>query len=264
MTIATHPAGTVCFAELQAPEIEAPARFYGALLGWTTAVAAGGPAGYAMFRSGDRDVVGLRPVSSEPRWVAYVKVASVDVTAARAAGLGATIVSAPSETPGVARTCLIADPEGAVIGLWEPRGIDGTALDTGPGSLWWVELATGNMAAARAFYAALFEWRLDHTTRFENGPHGYTLFKVGDRSAAGAFQFEPEWGMTPTWQVYFQVASFDATAAQACAMGGEQGFWRDAPNAGRIGVLVDPGGVSFLIAQPLVPAVNAGQISEVP
>ena len=92
---------------------------------------AGGPAGYAMFRQGGRDVVGLRPGSSEPRWVLYVKVASLDATAQRAAGLG----------------------------------------------------ATGDMAAARAFYAALFDWRLDQTTRFENGPHGYTLFKVGDRGA---------------------------------------------------------------------------------
>jgi predicted enzyme related to lactoylglutathione lyase len=57
--------------------------------------------------------------------------------------------------------------------------------------------------------------------------------------------------MTPVWQVYFEVANFDATAARACALGGEQGFWRDAPNAGRIGAIVDPGGGTFLIAQPI-------------
>jgi len=75
--------------------------------------------------------------------------------------------------------------------------------------------------------------------KFENGPHGYTLFKVGERSAGGAFQFEPEWGVTPAWQVYFEVTNFEASAARACALGGEQGWWRDAPNAGRIGVVLE-------------------------
>ena len=93
---------------------------------------------------------------------------------------------------------------------------------------------------AQRRYAAVFDWGITHTMKFENGPHGYTLFKVGERSAAGAFQFEPEWGVAPAWQVYFEVTNFDASVARACALGGQQGFWRDAPNAGRIGVVTDP------------------------
>jgi len=253
MTTTTHPAATFCFAELvMAADLDAARRFYSPLLGWTLDERPGSPGEYAMFRRGGSDVAGMRRhAAGEPGWIAYVHVPDVDASVARARELGAAIVTPPVEDPGLARRAVIRDPEGAVLGLWEPRGFAGTQLETGPGSLWWVELATGDMTAARAFYAALFGWRLDHTTRFDNGPHGYTLFKVGDRSAAGAFQFEPEWMMTPVWQVYYKVDDFAATAARACELGGEQGFWRDAPNAGRIGVLVDPGGASFLIAQPL-------------
>ena len=80
------------------------------------------------------------------------------------------------------------------------------------------------MGPAQRRYASLFDWGIAHTMKFENGPHGYTLFKVGERSAGGAFQFEPDWGVTPAWQVYFEVTNFEASAARACALGGDRGF----------------------------------------
>jgi predicted enzyme related to lactoylglutathione lyase len=180
-----------------------------------------------------------------------VHVADVDETAARAVALGATIASPAADTPGVARTCLLADPEGAIVGLWSPRGIDGTAVESGPGSLWWMELATRDMTAAGSFYSALFGWGLAHTMKFENGPLGYTLFKVDDRSTGGAFQFEPEWGLTPAWLAYFEVSGYAAAVSRACELGGQEGFARDVPQVGRIGFIDDPWQASFVIADPL-------------
>jgi predicted enzyme related to lactoylglutathione lyase len=245
-----HSVGTFCFAELHTPAPELSAAFYRDLFGWSTRQISDE---YWMFCLGNSNVVGMRRADTH-RWVACVRVDNVETTMARAKTSGVTVVTPAVETPGVARTAMLRDDEGAVIGLWEPRGVDGTALETGPGSLWWVELATGAMGPAQRRYASLFDWGIVHTTKFENGPHGYTLFKVGERSAGGAFQFEPDWGVSPAWQVYFEVTNFEASAARACALGGEQGFWRDAPNAGRIGVVSDPGDGLFLIAQPLAPA----------
>jgi predicted enzyme related to lactoylglutathione lyase len=245
-----HPVGTFCFAELHTPAPELSARFYGDLLGWSVRQISDQ---YWMFSSGSSDVVGMRRADIH-QWLACVRVESVEGTIARAQTLEMDVVTPAVETPGVARTAILRDQEGAVIGLWEPRGVEGTALETGFGSLWWVELATGAMGPAQRRYASLFDWGIVHTTKFENGPHGYTLFKVGERSAGGAFQFEPEWGISPAWQVYFEVKDFEVSAARACALGGEQGWWRDAPNAGRIGVVLDSSGGLFLIAQPLAPA----------
>ena len=247
-----HPPGTFCFAELHTPEPERSSNFYADLFGWSSRQISDG---YWMFRSGDADVVGMRRAETH-RWVACVRIENVEGTTARAQTLGMTAVTQAVDTPGVARTAVLRDPEGAVLGLWEARGVEGTALETGPGSLWWVELATGAMLQAQQRYASLFDWGVVHTMKFENGPHGYTLFKVGERSAGGAFQFEPDWGVAPAWQVYFEVENFEDSAARACALGGEQGFWRDAPNAGRIGVVLDPGNGLFLIAQPLVRATS--------
>ena len=245
-----HPVGTFYFAELQTPAPEVSAGFYCDLLGWSVRQIS---ERYWMFRSGGSDVVGMRRADTH-RWLACVRVDSVESTVSRAQTLEMTVVTPAVETTGVARTAMLRDHEGAFIGLWEPRGVEGTALETGPGSFWWAELATAAMGPAQRRYASLFDWGIAHTTKFENGPHGYTLFKVGERSAGGAFQFEPEWGVTPAWQVYFEVTDFEASVARACALGGAQGFWRDAPNAGRIGVVLDPSGGLFLIAQPLAPA----------
>ena len=245
--IVHHPVNTFCFAELHSPTPEPSARFYNDLLGWTVHPILDD---YWMFRSQDVDVVGMRRAEHH-QWLPFVHVDRIERVMRRAQGAGMTLAAAALETAGVARTAALRDQEGAIIGLWEPRGVAGTALETGPGSLWWVELATAAMAPAQERYASLFDWGVVHTRKFDNGPHGYTLFKVGDRSAGGAFQFEPEWDVAPAWQVYFEVTDFDASASRACALGGSQGFWRDAPNAGRIGEIHDPFGGLFLIAQPL-------------
>jgi predicted enzyme related to lactoylglutathione lyase len=247
-----HSVGSFCIAELHTPAPELSAAFYGDLLGWRVRQISDT---YWMFHSGNVDVVGMRRAEMH-RWVACVRVDNVESVITRAQAVETTIVTPAADTPGVARTAILRDPEGAVIGLWEPRGVEGTMLETGPGSLWWVELATGAMAGAQRRYASLFDWGVAHTTKFENGPLGYTLFKVGERSVGGAFQFDADWGVSAAWQVYFEVTDFEASAARACALGGEQGFWRDAPNAGRIGVLTDPGDGLFLIAQPLAPTAT--------
>jgi predicted enzyme related to lactoylglutathione lyase len=247
--MSSHTLGTFCFPELLTPEPESSASFYGLLLNWHKREISDG---YWIFDLDGRTVAGMRR-SAKHQWVGYVHVTDLDEVTARCVELRATVAAPAADTPGVARTCLLADPEGAIVGLWSPRGIDGTAVETGPGSFWWMELATRDMAAAGSFYSALFGWGLVHTMKFDNGPLGYTLFKVDDRSTGGAFQFEPEWGLTPEWQVYFEVSGYAAAVSRACELGGQEGFSREVPQVGRIGVIVDPGEATFLIADPLKP-----------
>lgn len=241
------PPHTFCFAELRTSDTDASARFYHGLFGWTLEPVT---SGYSIFRLHGRIVAGLRSHEGKSGWVACLKVNNVGDSAARLARRGAT-VDAVVAVPGVARTCDVRDVEGALLQLWEPKGLGGTQVESGPGSLWWVELATADMKPAIARYTSLFGWTSTHTTKYENGPHGYTLFTIGERSTSGVFQFEPDWGVRPAWQVYFEVKDFTESAALACSLGGSDGFSRDAPNAGRIGVITDPTGALFQIAQPI-------------
>jgi uncharacterized protein len=55
-----------------------------------------------------------------PSWVSYVTVDDVDAAVARVRTLGGTVYDAPSDTPGIGRTALVADPDGVKLGLIKP------------------------------------------------------------------------------------------------------------------------------------------------
>jgi uncharacterized protein len=242
-----HPRHSFCFAELETHEAGLSRQQYGELFGWSTADVA---PGYSLFLSNGQAVTALRLTGGAHRWIPYVSVESVDETAARAQQLGATIATAPFDTPGIARTCVIEDPECAVFGLWEGRGRTGADLQNVANSMWWVELMARDVQAARAFYVALFGWSYEETLKFDPD-EPYTIFRVGDESVAGAAQYDPAWGFTSHWRVLFAVDDWDAALARLAKVGGELYFWRDVPHAGRFGIMGDPGHATLAMMRPI-------------
>lgn len=244
-----HPLHTFCFAELYTPDVTSAKAFYGDLFGWTTVERSGM---YSIFQKDGQDVVALRRSDSgQSRWVCHVSVSNVDASASRVVELGGRVLMPPFDTPDVARTAVVASPEGAIFGLWEPRGVTGAGVQDKTGSMWWVEMATANREAARPFYTELFGWTFGETLKYETGAP-YTIFKSGEVSAGGAFQYEPDWGVSPCWQVIFAIDDYDDVIRRACALGGEQGFSRQVPDTGRLSVVVDPADAMFLVMHPKV------------
>ena len=81
-----------------------------------------------------------------------------------------------------------------------------------PGSFCWAELATGDPAAAKQFYAEMFGWTsVDMPT--PNGP--YTLLKAEGEDVAALYSPPP--GVPVHWGVYFAVTSADEMAAKIVA-----------------------------------------------
>lgn len=245
-----HPRHSFCFAELETYEFDLCKQQYRDLFGWDAVDVA---PGYALFQSGGQVVAALRFTGAAHRWVPYVSVESVDETAKRAQQLGATIETAAFDTPGIARTCVVQDPEGAVFGVWESRGRAGADVQNEPGTMWWVELMARDIKTARAFYVEMFGWAFEETMKFETvGP--YSVFRVGEESVAGAGQYDPEWGITAHWRMFFAVDDWDAALLRLARVGGEMIFWRDVPNAGRLGMISDPGEAGLSIMKPLARA----------
>jgi predicted enzyme related to lactoylglutathione lyase len=103
----THPLYAFSFADLYTPDPQASSRFYERLLGWTAHPIKDGS---SLFRVGDKTIAGMRHSETDKAfWVPYVHVQSTDSTATRAQGLGAAILSEPSDKPGVARICTLKD-----------------------------------------------------------------------------------------------------------------------------------------------------------
>jgi predicted enzyme related to lactoylglutathione lyase len=119
-----------------------------------------------------------------------------------------------------------------------------------PGSFAWIELATTDQAQAKQFYSSLFGW--SHTDSPMGPGEVYTLFQIGDRNTAGAFQIKPEEAaIPPHWHIYVGVESADAAAARARELGGNviEGPF-DVSTYGRMAVMADPTGAVFSVWQP--------------
>ncbi|MBV9762676.1 MAG: VOC family protein [Acidobacteriaceae bacterium] len=117
--------GTVCWADLNTPDIETAVKFYSALFGWEIS---GGddPSGYLHIKNNGQPIGGVTPAAmrnpqAPPHWMLYFLVSDCDASAARALQLGATFLLPPLTVEHVGRMAIVKDPQGAVFALFQPE-----------------------------------------------------------------------------------------------------------------------------------------------
>ena len=136
----------------------------------------------------------------------------------------------------------IADPQGAMFAVWQPKKSIGATINNETGTLCWNELYTPDIEASRKFYSSLFGWKLKVTPE-------YTEVHVGTNGIGGMFQITKEMGgMPPCWLPYFLVDDVDASAKKAQSVKGKITMpAKDIPNVGRIAMFSDPTGANFFV-----------------
>ncbi|MGD1858087.1 MAG: VOC family protein [Leptolyngbyaceae cyanobacterium] len=169
-------------------------------------------------------------------WIAYVKVQDVDAVTAKAKSLGLTIIREPFDTPGVGRSSVIQDLQGAIICPTFPTH----AFPAPSGTFLWDELITDDVEAAKLLYGDLFGWR-----SYEAGH--YAVFKgMNNASAAGVTtQLFGTVGFA-VWIPYLATDDLDAAIANAKTLGAS--VYEAAahmPNGERKAILRDPTGAVF-------------------
>ncbi|MBI3155840.1 MAG: VOC family protein [Burkholderiales bacterium] len=109
------------------------------------------------------------------------------------------------------------------------------------GAFSWSELMTADPAAAAAFYAELFGWKVEE---MDMGTGPYRVLKIGDTSVGGIMDTPPgAAGMPSAWGCYVTVDDVDATARRCAELGGKVLMApTDIPQVGRFAVLQDPQG----------------------
>jgi predicted enzyme related to lactoylglutathione lyase len=264
-------AGVPCWVDTWQPDPEAAAAFYGGLFGWgfEEAMPAGSPGSYLMARlhGGDVAAVSSPPegASGQAVWNSYVWVDDADETAANAREAGGAVLSEPFDVMDAGRMAVLADPEGAVLCLWQAKEHRGARIVNEPGSVNFNVLSTRDPEAAKRFYGAVFGW----TTLDLGSGEFWTLRAYGDyleRLSPGTRERSAEFGAsgfedvvaaiqpladdddadTPAhWGVTFSTADADATASKATELGGTVLLAPvDAPYS-RLTVLRDPQGATF-------------------
>jgi uncharacterized protein len=248
--------GVPCWVDTWQPDADAAATFSGGIFGWD--VRTGSPSGtstrYDMCQLGGRDVAAIGsppPEGVGAAWTTYVWVDDADAAAAKAAQGGGSVVVAPFDSLDGGRMAIVADPAGAVLGLWQPGTHRGAQRVNEASAYAMSLLHTPDPEGAAAFYGALFGWT---TESFGDA----TMFRL-----PGFVGGEPQQPvsrevvavMTPAgdgeparWDVDFWIADADAAAARAPELGGAVVAGPYDTPIHREAVLADPTGATFTVS----------------
>ncbi len=116
--------GAFCWESLVTSDVPRALDEYGRLLGWRSQPS---PAGTIPLLAVDDTPGGQvadvqQAGSTPPCWLTYVRVADAPGTAERAATLGGRVLVPRLDIPRVGTIAFVADPGGAVLGLFQPAG----------------------------------------------------------------------------------------------------------------------------------------------
>jgi hypothetical protein len=247
--------------------------FYAGIFGWEFDDATPGtPGPYFMARIRGGDVAAIGAIQGGPpmaTWNTYVSVAGVEKSVARVTEAGGSVLVEPFDVMDAGRMAVIADPEGAVLSVWEAKEHQGAQIVNEHGALNFNGLATRDVEGAKAFYGAVFGWELLHLAA---GPM-WALPGYGDHleeSSPGLREQMASMGApdgfidvvaavepiaaddpaTPAhWSVTFGVDDVAEAAAQATELGGEVVTGPIDVPWSRMAVIKDPQGAVFIASQ---------------
>jgi uncharacterized protein len=256
--------GQFLWHELLTADPAAGAGFYSKVLGWSAQPWEGNEE-YTMLSHGKGPVGGARVVGKDalaskagPNWLTYVGVPDVDAALATVKNKGGQVIHPVTGLgSGGGRYAVIADPQGAVIGLYEPG--DGMSGGGGEAPVVWHELTAEDPVAALQFYKDIFDWDVVGTHPMGGEVGTYYLFGKGTTQMGGAFvrgkHLAPSW---PRWLVYLAVPSVTAAVEAAKAAGGQVlNGPHQVPGGNWIAQVVDSHGVPVALHGPKEAAAAA-------
>ena len=249
------PTGAPCWVDLMTSDPERSSAFYSALFGW---VAEEGAPEYGGYRQYTRDgipvggVMASTPGSGVPdAWSVYLATDDAEKVAELTTSRGGQVYAPPMAVGELGTMAVLAAPDGAAVGAWQPGTFTGTGVVEEPGAPSWFELHTRDHAGAVAYYREAFGWHAE--TVSDTDEFRYTVLTDGSRQYAGimdATAFLPE-GVPAHWSVYFGASDVDAVVARAVELGGSVVEAAQDTPYGRLATLADPTGAVFkLVTQP--------------
>jgi len=99
--------------------------FYGSLFGWSLQDFPTPKGTFTLIKVGEGTGGGMMinpEPGSPPHWLAYVGVDDIEASSARAVELGGTLVHPVTKIGFLGSMCVIKDPTGAYLALWQGKG----------------------------------------------------------------------------------------------------------------------------------------------
>ncbi len=242
--------GKIIWADIISTEPNTMARFYGALLGWSSRTLSSDSGKYTILSTGEGPVVGVgrgpdrKDDRPSARWIPFFAQANLSAAESTVTSGGGNVVAPTQSVPQRGSQLIATDAQGAMFGLLRSASGDPADENVPEGGLFWANLFTNAPADAAAFYrsAAGLSSR-------SSGGSGQLLSASG-RDRASISAIEGKTSVTPTWVPYFRVAEFDRKLKLAKRLGAKVAIPdRTFGNSTRVVVLVDPLGGVFALAQ---------------
>ena len=251
VSAATTPdAGRFVWRDLMTRDVPAAKRFYTELLGWRFEDTKRNGRAYALARVGSQPVAGIVDVSAipdaGPQWISFMSIADVDQKVALVTANGGQVLLPPRDVATIGRAAVVADPQGAPLGLATLRRDVPDPLSPTPSAFFWQEYLARDASQALDFYKRLagYESSISDTRL---GLEYHILKK--DRSRAGLFQLPATvTDVLPNWLPYVLVADPAALAARVPGLGGRV-LVPASPERrnGSLAVVADPGGAPLAL-----------------
>src|SRR5262245_25318042 len=249
------PRGRFVWFELLTSDMTAAQRFYTQLIGWDTATWRAGDEPYMLWMQRQQRVGGLMRLPEQaskagtpPHWLGYVSTPDVDATLTAAAKLGARALMPAMDVPDVGRIAVIADPQGAVIGLYKPlEAPDDEEPAPSVGAVSWRELLTTDHFDAFTFYEALFGWR--KTEVMDMGEDGlYQMYGRNGATLGGMYNKPKDMSAPAAWLYYFFVDDVNESVKKVEPLGGRiLNGPMEVPGDNLVAQCLDPQGAAFAL-----------------
>lgn len=250
------PPGAPCWVELSTVDEGRALAFYQALFGWEYRITTDNTVMTGRYASATRDgyaVAGIFQSDKPSGWVPHITVRDTAAGAERVGVCGGDVVLGPIDFPRYDSIVYARDPLGGPVVMRTPPA--GWLFTTkSAGTFASADLNTRDGIVADEFYCRMFgfvsiqlgdgrdidyaEWQLD-------GQPALYRYVMGS-------EYPPA---TPAhWMIYFvadPAEGIDGLAVRALSLGGSIAVEPYDSPLGRVSILVDPGGATFAVIDPM-------------
>jgi len=241
------PAGTPCWIDYGAADLDAAKAFYTRVLGWDYTGGEPEFGGYLTVTVDGEQAGGMGPQQDPddpPKWMTYFAADDAAATAARVHDAGGRILVEPMEVGPMGTMVIAADPQGNPFGVWQSGLNTGVRVHNEPGALAWNEALVDDTAAAKRFYSEVFGFTFEQMSPEMAGEGmDYATFSTGGNPLGGLGASDPS--MPRGWVTCFSVASTDEAVAAVQAAGGKVTMPPMDTPFGRFAIVEDPWGAAF-------------------
>jgi predicted enzyme related to lactoylglutathione lyase len=244
------PPGTPAWVDLSATDLKATKEFYAALFGWEYDESGEEYGNYAMATLNGETVAGIGPAqgpdASPPNWTTYLAVDDAAATVEAASAAGATVLVPVMEIGPMGSLAVLADPTGAVFGIWQSGQHSGFDLYNEPGTDVWNEALVADYELGKEFYATVFGYTY---TEIGDETFSYATVEVDGNTVGGIGGLGSDPGPSH-WNAYFDVSDAAAACDKATGLGAEIATPLSTSPYGTTAALRAPGGEVFWVIQP--------------